>query len=111
MLERIRSLEDTRGKQIAQATTEFTTVARHSADAQREVISSVETILKSEAFIRASVGGISKSCDVLRASLPRQSALDPHAADRRRRRPHPVFDQQYVCRPRPQRPALFPAGA
>jgi diguanylate cyclase (GGDEF)-like protein len=70
MLERIRSLEDTRVKQIAQATTEFTTVARHSADAQREVISSVETILKSEAFIRASVGGISKSCDVLRASLP-----------------------------------------
>ncbi len=70
MLDRIRSLEDTRTKQIAQATTEFTTVARHSADAQREVISSVETILKSEAFIRASAGGVSKSCDVLRASLP-----------------------------------------
>ncbi len=70
MLERIRSLEDTRGKQIAQATAEFTTVARHSADAQREVISSVETILKSEAFIRASAGGVSRSCDVLRASLP-----------------------------------------
>ncbi|RTM13746.1 MAG: GGDEF domain-containing protein, partial [Bradyrhizobiaceae bacterium] len=48
MLERIRSLEDTRARQIAQATVEFTTVARHSADAQREVISSVETILKSE---------------------------------------------------------------
>ena len=70
MLERIRSLEDTRARQIAQAAVEFTTVARHSADAQREVISSVETILKSEAFIRASVGGITKSCDVLRASLP-----------------------------------------
>ncbi|MGY3354397.1 HAMP domain-containing protein [Bradyrhizobium sp. GM0.4] len=70
MFERIRSLEDTRTRQIAQATAEFTTVARHSADAQREVISSVETILKSEAFIRASAGGISKSCDVLRASLP-----------------------------------------
>ncbi len=70
MLERIRSLEDTRAKQIAQATTEFTTVAKHGADAQREVISSVETILKSEAFIRASAGGVSKSCDVLRASLP-----------------------------------------
>jgi len=70
MLERIRSLEDTRAKQIAQATAEFTTVAKHSADAQREVISSVETILKSEAFIRASAGGVMKSCDVLRASLP-----------------------------------------
>ncbi len=70
MFERIRSLEDTRARQIAQATVEFTTIARHSADAQREVISSVETILKAEAFIRASAGGISKSCDVLRASLP-----------------------------------------
>ncbi|MDD1531960.1 MULTISPECIES: diguanylate cyclase domain-containing protein [unclassified Bradyrhizobium] len=70
MFERIRSLEDTRVRQIAQATVEFTTIARHSADAQREVISSVETILKAEAFIRASAGGISKSCDVLRASLP-----------------------------------------
>ncbi|MGE5721848.1 MAG: diguanylate cyclase domain-containing protein, partial [Sphingomonadales bacterium] len=70
MLERIRSLEDTRARQIAQATAEFTVVARHSADAQREVISSVETILKSEAFIRASAGGVGRSCDVLRASLP-----------------------------------------
>ncbi|TFV72376.1 diguanylate cyclase [Bradyrhizobium frederickii] len=70
MFERIRSLEDTRGRQIAQATAEFTTIARHSADAQREVISSVETILKAEAFIRASAGGVTKSCDVLRASLP-----------------------------------------
>ncbi|RTE92987.1 MULTISPECIES: diguanylate cyclase [Bradyrhizobium] len=70
MFERIRSLEDTRARQIAQATAEFTTIARHSADAQREVISSVETILKAEAFIRASAGGVTKSCDVLRASLP-----------------------------------------
>src|SRR3954453_15625284 len=70
MFERIRSLEDTRGKQIAQATIEFTTVARHSADAQREVISSAGTILKSQAFIRASPGGTRKSCDVLRATLP-----------------------------------------
>lgn len=70
MFERIRSLEDTRGRQLAQATAEFTTIARHSADAQREVISSVETILKAEAFIRASAGGVTKSCDVLRASLP-----------------------------------------
>lgn len=70
MFERVRSLEEARVKQIAQATAEFTIVARHSADAQREVISSVETILKAEAFIRASAGGISRSCDVLRASLP-----------------------------------------
>ena len=69
MLDRIRSLEDTRTKQIAQATAEFTTVARHSADAQREVISSVEAMLKSAAYIRASAGGVGKSCLILRASL------------------------------------------
>jgi diguanylate cyclase (GGDEF)-like protein len=70
MLERARSLEDTRSKQIAQASAEFSSLARHSADAQREVISSVETMLKSAAYIRASAGGIGRSCDILRASLP-----------------------------------------
>jgi diguanylate cyclase (GGDEF)-like protein len=70
MLERARSLEDTRARQIAQASEEFSNLARHSADAQREVISSVETILKSAAYIRASAGGIARSCDMMRASLP-----------------------------------------
>src|SRR6202171_6316328 len=70
MLERARSLEDTRGKQIALASQEFSSLAQHSADAQREVISSVETVLKSAAYIRASAGGIGRSCDILRASLP-----------------------------------------
>src|ERR1700686_3967765 len=45
MLERARSLEDTRAKQIALASAEFASFARHSADAQREVISSVEAVL------------------------------------------------------------------
>jgi diguanylate cyclase (GGDEF)-like protein len=70
MLERARSLEDTRSKQIARASQEFSSLAQHSADAQREVISSVETVLKSAAYIRASQGGVSRSCDILRASLP-----------------------------------------
>jgi diguanylate cyclase (GGDEF)-like protein len=70
MLERARSLEDTRTRQIAQASEELSNLARHSADAQREVISSVETILKSAAYIRASDGGIARSCDMMRASLP-----------------------------------------
>src|SRR5260370_28995682 len=70
MLGRARSLEDTRAKQIALANREFLNLAQHSADAQREVISSVETILKSTAYIRASAGGVSRSCDILRASLP-----------------------------------------
>ena len=70
MLERARSLEDARSRQIALATQEFSSLAEHSADAQREVISSVETVLKSAAYIRASAGGVGNSCDLLRASLP-----------------------------------------
>ena len=69
MLDRVRSLEDTRAKQIALAAEEYANIAQHSADAQREVISSVETMLKSAAYIRAS-SGIGRSCDILRASLP-----------------------------------------
>src|SRR3954465_6709876 len=69
MLDRVRSLEDTRAKQIAAAATEFSQLAQHSANAQREVISSVEAMLKSAAYIRASAGGVGKSCLILRASL------------------------------------------
>ena len=69
MLDRARSLEDTRSRQIALASREFADLAQHSADTQREVISSVETMLKSAAYIRAS-GGVGRSCEILRASLP-----------------------------------------
>jgi diguanylate cyclase (GGDEF)-like protein len=69
MLERARSLEDMRAKQIAQATQEFSSIARQSVQAQREIISSVETMMKSAAYIRASAGGVSRSCDMLRASM------------------------------------------
>jgi diguanylate cyclase (GGDEF)-like protein len=70
MLERARSLEGSRTRQIAQASEEFANLARHSAEAQLEVIKSVETILKSSAYIRASAGGMARSCDMMRASLP-----------------------------------------
>jgi diguanylate cyclase (GGDEF)-like protein len=69
MLERARSLEDTRARQIAAATEEFSNIARRSVQAQREVVSSVETMMKSAAYIRASVGGVGRSCDILRNSL------------------------------------------
>lgn len=69
MLERVRSLEDARIRQIAAASEEYTRIAQHSAETQREVISSVETMLKSAAYIRAS-GGIARGCEILRASLP-----------------------------------------
>jgi diguanylate cyclase (GGDEF)-like protein len=70
MLERARSLEDNRAKQIATAVAEFSSLAQQTADRQREVIAAVETMMKSAAYIRASVGGVGRSCDVLRASLP-----------------------------------------
>ena len=69
MAERVRSLDETRARQIAAASEEFVNITQHSADTQREVISSVETMLKSTAYIRAS-GGIARSCEILRASLP-----------------------------------------
>ena len=69
MLERARSLEDTRSKEIAAASVEFTAIAGHSVQAQREIITSVETMVKSTAYIRASAGGVGRSCDMLRASL------------------------------------------
>jgi len=70
MLERARSLEDARAKQIAQVAAELSSLAQRSAHAQQEVVSSVETVLKSAAYIRAWPGGIARSCDILRASLP-----------------------------------------
>ncbi|WP_028348336.1 sensor domain-containing diguanylate cyclase [Bradyrhizobium murdochi] len=69
MLERVRSLEDARTKQIAMASAEYANITLHTAETQREVVSSVETMLKSAAYIRAS-SGIGRSCEILRASLP-----------------------------------------
>ena len=69
MLDRARSLEDARARQIALAAEEYTNITQHSAETPREVVSSVETMLKSTAYIRAS-SGIGRSCEILRASLP-----------------------------------------
>jgi diguanylate cyclase (GGDEF)-like protein len=69
MLDRVRTLENSRATQIAQAAAGYARLTTHAAETQREVVSSVETMLKSAAYIRAS-GGIARSCEVLRASLP-----------------------------------------
>ncbi len=70
MLERTRSLEQARNKQIALAYSEFSRIAEQSAESQREAISSVETVLKSAAQIQASRTTSEPSCDTLAASLP-----------------------------------------
>ncbi len=69
MMDRVRSLEETRTRQLAQATQEFRALAERTADTQREVIASVATVVKSAAYVRAS-GNIARTCELLRASLP-----------------------------------------
>ena len=63
-------------KWLAAASTEFTSLAQHTADLQREVISSVETMLKAAAYIRASAGGVSRSCDIPARQPAGQYAVD-----------------------------------
>lgn len=69
MLERVRSLEDARAKQVAVASNELSALAQHTAAAQREIISSVEAVLKSSAYIHASASRIGRGCATLRASM------------------------------------------
>lgn len=69
MFERVRSLETTRAKQIAAASSDLASLAQHAASAQREVISSVEAVLKSSAYIHAAASQIGRGCAILRASL------------------------------------------
>jgi diguanylate cyclase (GGDEF)-like protein len=69
MLDRVRSLEATRAKQVAVTSSEFSQLAEHSAEAQREVIASVQAVLKSAAYIQASVAKVGRGCAIMRASL------------------------------------------
>jgi diguanylate cyclase (GGDEF)-like protein len=69
MVERIRSLEEIRARQISAAADDFSSLARHSAVAQSEVFASVEAVLKSSAFIYTSTAQVNRSCAIMRASL------------------------------------------
>jgi diguanylate cyclase (GGDEF)-like protein len=69
MLDRVRLLEDTRSKQVAQAANELSELARHTADAQREIISTVQAVLKSSAYIFATASQQGRGCAIMRASL------------------------------------------
>ena len=69
MFERVRSLEDTRVRQLATASNELSSLAQHAAQAQREIISSVEAVLKSSAYIHATASEIGRGCATLRASM------------------------------------------
>lgn len=69
MLDRVRLLEDQRGRQVAQAANELSELARHTADAQREIISTVQAVLKSSAYIYSAASQQGRGCAVMRASL------------------------------------------
>lgn len=69
MLDRVRSLETIRSKEIALTSSEFLQLAEHSAEAQREVIASVQAVLKSAAYIHAAAAKVGRSCAIMRASL------------------------------------------
>ena len=69
MLDRVRLLEQSRTRQIEAASKELTELARNTAKTQREIISTVEAVLKSSASIYASADLIGRGCDIMRASL------------------------------------------
>lgn len=69
MVERVRSLEAARARQVAEAVSDFAALAQHSAEAQREVLSSVEAVLRTAAHIRTTTSGILQSCEIIRTSL------------------------------------------
>ncbi|EGP09413.1 hypothetical protein CSIRO_0951 [Bradyrhizobiaceae bacterium SG-6C] len=69
MLDRVRLLEESRSRQVVQAANELSELARHTADAQREIISTVQAVLKSSAYIYASAAQQGRGCAIMRASL------------------------------------------
>jgi diguanylate cyclase (GGDEF)-like protein len=69
MLDRVWVLEQSRRDQVRAATEDLARLARHSANAQREVLSSVEALLRSTAYIQVAAEQTGRSCAILRASL------------------------------------------
>jgi diguanylate cyclase (GGDEF)-like protein len=69
MFDRIRVLEQQRQMQIASVAGELTMLARRTADAERDVIASVEAVLKSAAYIHAASTQVGRGCNILRNSL------------------------------------------
>jgi diguanylate cyclase (GGDEF)-like protein len=70
MIERVRSLENMRTKTITEINHDFEKLAQRTVDAQREVIFSVEAILKSASQIYLSGARLGDACGLMRASLP-----------------------------------------
>jgi diguanylate cyclase (GGDEF)-like protein len=69
MGDRVLVLENTRAHRVAMATEELAKLAQQSAAAQREMISSIEAMLRSAAYIQLASEQTGRSCAFLRASL------------------------------------------
>jgi diguanylate cyclase (GGDEF)-like protein len=69
MVDRVLVLEDMRANQFKLATDELLKLAKNSASAQREIISSVEAMLRSAAYIQVASEQTGRGCAILRASL------------------------------------------
>jgi diguanylate cyclase (GGDEF)-like protein len=69
MMDRVWLLEASRAKQLKQIANELSELAKHTANAQREIISTVQAVLKSSAYIYATAAHEGRGCAILRASL------------------------------------------
>lgn len=69
MFDRIRVLEQQRHVKIDSVSSELSSLAQRTADSQRDVIASVEAVLKSAAYIHAASSQVGRSCNILRNSL------------------------------------------
>ncbi|MGP8119356.1 MAG: diguanylate cyclase domain-containing protein [Xanthobacteraceae bacterium] len=69
MMDRVLVLENTRANRVEMATNELTKLAQQSAIAQREMISSIEAMLRSAAYIHSASEQTGRGCAILRASL------------------------------------------
>ncbi len=69
MLDRMRVLEDNRAKQIDLAGRELSELAKHTAEAQRDIILTVQAVLKSFAYIYGAAADPDQGCSILRASM------------------------------------------
>lgn len=69
MLDRVLVLEHTRANQARLATEDLARLARQTAAAQRDVMSSVEAVLHSAAYIQVAAENTGQGCAILRASI------------------------------------------
>lgn len=69
MLDRIRVLEDNRAKQVELAGRELSELAKHTAEAQRDIVMTVQAVLKSSAYVYGAAADTDQGCTILRASM------------------------------------------